>query len=436
VPFAAVVAVLWGVAVDNPLPAVAKDLLHVADKVPVKERPPLAELAALQVAALVPDSRPADWVAAVLPVWYETTVVGEEAVVFDPRGLPAVADQLKQADDGYRAEAVAMVSPKTTSARLKEVVTNLRKAREGYARVRTAADGVTAAWRQLETARAALADLADRFPHEFNRRTRDKECSLVGLTDEFSTVVGLLRAAAPPDGYKLKTATDALETHVQALAPPATPPGVDSRLLESALEWPQWSVKDRKEMVERLQVAGDQTLARWPNGPSGRGMTPPVKSGAKVFEESLLVLRNQTALLCTWDPDQAKVLQAKLALKALPPELFRETAEKVANERRVGPKRVFQGTALDRGFVGWAVSTLDVPALPTNPLATTNPEVVARRDAEVIYARRVAESRYRGLSNDLKELDEPSQSGGPPVARFAPAVRRYGEVADSLVNNH
>jgi hypothetical protein len=436
VPFAAVAAVLWAAAVDAPLPAVAADLLYVADKVAVKDKPPLAELAALQVAALVPDSRDGAWVAAVLPVWYETTAVGEEAVLFDPRGLPAVADQLKAADDAYRAEAVAMVGPKTPSARLKLVVTNLQEVRDRYARVRTAGEGVTAAWRQVEGARAALADLADRFPHEFHRRARDKECSLVGLTDEFTDVVGLLRSPTPPDGTRLKKATEGLETQLMAVLPPPPPAGQDPRLLESAMEWPQWAWKDRKEMVERVQAASDQTLSRWPNGPSGRPLTPPTRRGAEVFQESVTILRNQTALVRTWDEKFAKEVQAELAPKTVTPERFTRAAERVAGERRAGAKRAFQGTALDRGFFGWAVSPRDVPGVPTSPLATTNPEVVARREADAAYARRVADSRYRGLSNDLKDLDESTQSGGPRGTRFAPAVRRYGDVADSLVNHH
>lgn len=431
-PFAAVAAVVWAAAVESPQVWFIRTILTVTDGLPLKDKPPLAELAALQLVAQVPDNRDPKVLADAVPAWLDATAAAEAAVLFDARALPLVKGRLEKAEKVYRAEGVAMLDPNAPRARVAEVPANLRAVREEYAGVRDDAATAGSAWRWVGDARAALADLADRYPHELTRPAVGRECSLTELTDAFSTVAAQLRASAsPPDFAKLKRDTAALQTRLQAiLAPVKVPAGNDPRVVESALGWPGWSAAERKGLSERLQDGVAEVLAKWPTAPSGRELAAPKRVGREVFDESIRDLRNRADLIRVWDEVRAREVRAELdARDRLTPARFTRLASAVTAELRAEPRKRFDADEGGRPLIGWAVSLDDLPALPAANPARSNPEAVAVRDDEAALGRWVAGERYGRLNKELSRLDDPDEPGGPRGERFAPAARRYRAVA-------
>jgi len=440
VPFAAVAAVVWAAAVETPQVWFIDTILEkVVNKLQVKDRAELAELAALQLVAKVPDNRDPKVLADAIPAWLDATASAEAAVLFDARALALVKGRLEKAEKVYRAEGVAMLDPNTTRARFAEVPAALRAVREEYAGVKDDAATAGLAWRWVQDARAALVDLADRYPHELTRPATDRECSLTELTDAFSTVVGQLRADTPPDFGKLKRDTAVLQDRLEAiLAPVKLPAGNDPRVLESTLGWPGWKAAERKGptpeqkgLTDRLQDGADEVLAKWPTAPSGRVPAAPEKVGAKVFDASVRDLRNRADLIRVWDKVRAQEVRAELdARKTLTPARLTQLAAVVTGELRTEPRKRFDADEGGRPLLGWAVSLDDLPALPAANPANSNPEAVSVRDNEATLVRWVAAERYGKLNKELSRLDDPDEPGGPRGERFAPAAKRYKAVAN------
>lgn len=432
VPFAAVAAVVWAAAVETPQVWFIRAILTVTDGLPVKDKPPLAELAALQLIALVPDNRDTKVLADAIPAWLDATAAAEAAVLFDARALPQVKSRLEKAEKMYREEGITMVDPNTTRAQFAEVPATLRTAREEYTGLKDDAATVGSAWLRVQDARAALADLADRYPHELTRPAVGRECSLTELTDAFSIVVAQLRADAPSDFAKLKRDTATLQTRLQSiLTPVKLPVGSDPRVLESALGWPGWAAAERKGLTERLQDGVGEVLAKWPTAPSIREPAAPRKVGREVFDESIRDLRNRADLIRVWDEVRAREIRAELdARDKLTPERFTRLAAAVAIELRTEPRKRFDADERGRPLIGWAVSLDDLPALPAANPARSNPEAVSVRDDETALGRWVAVERHGKLNKELSRLDDPDEPGGPRGERFAPAAKRYKAVAN------
>ncbi len=429
VPFAAVAAVLWASAVETPQVGHVRTLLDIANKLPLTKKPALAELAALQLIAAVPDNREAKAMADAIPAWLDATAAAEAAVLFDARGLPLVKGRLERAEKVYREEAVALVDPDVTRVRFARVAENLRAAQAEYGTVREEAAVASEAWQRVSGARAALADLADRYPHELTRPATGRECSLTELTDAFSSVVAHLTAPSA-DFAKLKRDSSTLQTRYQAVFAPVKLPSAGATMPESALDWPGWTAAERKAVADRLQDACGEMLAKWPTGSTGRDLPVPKKAGRDVFGESVRDLRNRADLIRVWDEPRAKVIRQVLTDDPLPAERFSRLAAEVTAELRTEPRKRFDASESVRPLIGWAVPTDDLPALPAGNPARSNPEAVARRDAEATLGRWVAAERHGRLNKELQRLDDPSEPDGPRGKRFVPAATRYKAVAD------
>ncbi len=429
VPFPAVAAALWASAVETPQVGHIRTLLGIANKLPVKVKPALAELAALHLIALTPDNREAKTLADAIPAWLDATAAAEAAVLFDARGLPLVTSRLNKAEKVYREEAVVLVDPNTTRVRFAQVAENLRAAQSEYGTVREDAGIASEAWQRVQDTRAALADLADRYPHELTRPTTGRECSLTELTDAFSTVVAHL-GAGPADFARVKRDSATLQTRYQTVfAPVKLPAG--GRVPESSLDWPGWSSAERKAVVDRLQDASGEVLAKWPTVPTGRDLPAPKPVGRDVFSESVRDLRNRADLIRLWDEPRAKQIRTELAAAdKVPAERFTRLAAEVTGELRVEPRKRFDASESARPLLGWGVPTDDLPALPAGNAARSNPEAVARREAEAALGRWVAAERYGRLNKELQRLDDPSEPGGSRGERLVPAAKRYKAVAD------
>lgn len=426
VPFTAVAAVVWAAAADKPqLPFIRTLVGVINDK--VKEPPPLAEWAALNLLTLLPDGRDPRAMADAVTAWLTVTAEAEAAVLFDARGLPQVRAKLEEAENLYHTEAVALVEPDARPDQFARVAKRLLAVREKYVAVREAAAAVGAAWRQVEDARAALADLADRYPDEFTRLTSDKRCSLAELTDAFSTVVERLRAESVPDLDQLKRETAALQTALKTVRDPLKLP--TAAVPESALDWPGWTLRERQRVFDRLQDDVGGVLGRWPLTAAKGELAAPEKLGRKVFDDSVHTLRNRADLIRVWDPVQARRVKADLSRPGeLPAKRLSELAKEVGGQLRIESRKRFLADEPGRPFLGWVVPPEDtaVPphelrALPAQTPELTNPEAVTRQKAEVALGAWVATARYSRLS---RELLEPKAGDS-----YSAVARRYKAVA-------
>lgn len=430
VPFEAVVAVLWAAAVDSPQVWVAKELLAVADKLPLLKKPALAELAALQLLATIPESREAKARTEAAAAWLDATAAAEAAVVFDARALPLVKGRLEKAEKVYREEAVALVDPDTPRVRFARIAENLRAVQAEYGTIRDDAAVATEAWRRVQDVRAALADLSDRYPHEFTRAAGGGACSLTELTDAFLTVDSQLQSDAPPDFAKLKRDSAAIQSRLMAVVGVLKLPAVGQTVSESALDWPGWTAAERKRIADGVQDTAGDVLSKWPTASSGREPAAPTKVGREVFFGSVCRLRNRADLIRLWDEPRAKQIRTELTSGTPPADRFTRLAADVSVELRTEPKKRFDASEAERPFVGWAVWSDDVPALPAGDPARTNPEVVFARDADTRFGRWLAGERYARLNKELQRLDDPAEQGGSRGERFERAAKRYRAVAD------
>lgn len=419
----AAVAAAYEAAEKNPTPAVVRGLVEVLDTVKFADRPPVAELATLQAVALLPDYRDPKWVADVVPAWLATAAAAEQAVLFDPRGLPKVKGRLDGLEGRYREEVAAMVDPRARPDRLDTSAGSLRALRTEYAAVRADGEALGKAWQAVGGARAALADLADRYPHELARQAGGQECSLAPLTEAYSDVVTALTGDTPPDLPKLENSTYKLADGLKKLTALGPPPAqADWAAVQSALDWPGWTADARVKLLDRLYAFGDQAVSAWPTAPSGREPPAPPKAGqVRVFAESQRVLRNRTELVSVWDPTFARGVRTALDA-GLPPAKFSDRDTQVTAARQAAPA--------GRPLFGWAISSQDVPPLPAGEVVKSNPELAARREAERAYERWLAEARYRKLSTAIAAFDTPATPGGGE--RYAAAARRYKGVADAF----
>jgi hypothetical protein len=430
VPFEAVVAVLWATAVDSPQVWVAKDLLAVADKLPLPKKQATVELAALQLLATIPESRNAKARTEAAAAWLDATAAAEAVVLFDARVLPVVKVRLQMAEKLYREEAIAMVDPDTPRVRFARIGENLRTVQVEYGSIRDDAAVATEAWRRVQDVRAALADLSGRYPHEFTRPATGRECSLTELTDALITVEGHLRSDTPPDFARLKLDSAKLQSRHLAVVGALKLPAVGQKVLESALNWPGWTAAERKRIADGVQDTAGEVLARWPTTSSGREPAAPKQVGREVYAESVRDLRNRSDLIRLWDEPRAKQIRAELTSDTPPADRFTRLAADVSVELRIEPKKRFDASEAERPFIGWAVWADDVPALPVGDPSRTNPEVVLARDAETRFGRWLAGERYARLNKELQRLDDPPEPGGSRGERFERAAKRYRAVAD------
>lgn len=388
VPFPAAAAAVWAAAREQADLKLIRGLAVVAEDLP--NATPTAELAALKLIADADPRRAVDWPADAVRQWMDATEAGEEAAVFDPRALPLVEKALAAADGQYRDGVKDLADTGLPDARMKEAVPNFQKARDGYKAVRAVTEAADFAWGQVEETRAALADLADRYPHELTRAPGLKECSLRDLTDAFSEVVGGLHPTGTPDAVdpvELKQAAQRLQDRRRALLTPIRlPAGNDPRTIEDALNWPGWAVADRKDLVGRLQVATAAAVASWPTSSARQELAAPASQRERVYGDSLRDLRNRVDLVRVWDAKKAGEFRADVGDGRRPPaERFSAVAAAVTAEVRDGPRKRADQDEWMRPLLGWAVDPTDRPALPADE-PERNPEPAARRQADSRHA--------------------------------------------------
>ena len=118
------------------------------------------------------------------------------------------------------------------------------------------------------------------------------------------------------------------------------------------------------------------------------------------------------------------------AADATQAERFSRLSADVAAELRVEPRKRFDADESARPLIGWAVPTDDLPALPVGNAARSNPEAVARREAEAVLGRWVAAERYGRLNKELQRLGDQSELDEPRGKRFESTAKSYKLVAD------
>ncbi|MEO2089518.1 MAG: hypothetical protein ABGY75_08485, partial [Gemmataceae bacterium] len=356
-------------------------------------KPPPAEFAGIQLILAARPERMSrlepDAVRAVL----EAFAAGERAAVGDGRTFELVRDGLKGLDAERRKELVTLFDPAVGFDQMAPAAGRLAGLCKQYESLPPRVEKSAEVEQARDEARAALADLADHFPHELASAAGSGECSLKDLADAYRQAEGLLRSAADP--IKLGSAARRLNDSRERLLPkPAAAITGTPRQMEAALLWPGWKADERAALVGKIQAV---TIAAGTANPLTVAPNPPTARSPAVFAVSLLVVRNQAEVLALARPElgdrfreTANVFDPRAANAA---QKLSDLATEVRAERRGGLKKLYDGEHARRGKVGWAVDPDDVPAGAAT--ADANPDWFDRQLAEREFRRRLAVDRYQ-----------------------------------------
>lgn len=390
-PPLALAAAVWDELLKEPSLDRVKAFAPLVDALGLK--PPPAEFAGLQLILAARPERMSrldgDAVRAVL----EAFAAGERAAVGDGRTFPLVRDGLKGLDADRRKELVALFDPAVGFDQMAPAAGRLAGLCKQYESFPARSEKAAEVEQARDEARAALADLADHFPHELASAAGSGECSLKDLADAYRQAEGLLRSGSDP--IKLGSAARRLNDARERLLPnPAAAITGTPRQVESALLWPGWKADERAALVGKLRAV---TTAAGPANPLAVAPNPPAARSPVVFALSLLVVRNQAEVLALARPDVGDPLRGAAntfdprAANAAPK--LTALATDVRAERRGGLKKLYDGEPARRGRVGWAVDPDDVPAGAAT--ADANPDWFDRQVAEREFRRRLATDRYQ-----------------------------------------
>ncbi len=389
-PFALAAAV-WDELLKEPSLDRVKAFAPLVDALGLK--PPPAEFAGVQLILAAKPERmsrlDADAVRAVL----EAFAAAERAAVADGRTFPLIRDGLKELDDGRRVELVALFDPTVGFDQMTPAAGRLAGLCKRYELLPARAEKAAEVEQARDEARAALADLADHFPHELASVGGSGECSLKGLADAYRQAEALLRPDA--DAVKLGGAARQLTDARTGLLPKPTVIATGTpRQLEAALLWPGWPADVRVAAADKLRGA---MLPAWPTTPLAVVPNPPAPRSPAVFVASVQVLRNQAELLALARTDVG--VRHREAANAFNPQAadaaktFTELAADVRTQRRGELKKVYDGDTTRRVKIGWAVDPDDVPAGAATPAA--NPDWFDRQLADREFRRLLVANRYQ-----------------------------------------
>ena len=390
-PPLAVAAAVWDELLKEPTLDRVKAFAPLVDALGLK--PPPAEFAGVQLILAARPERMSrldgDAVRAVL----EAFAAGERAAAGDGRTFPLVREALAGLDADRRKELVTLFDPAVGFDQMAPAAGRLAGLCRRYESFPPRAEKAAEVEQARDEARAALADLADHFPHELASADGSGECSLKDLADAYRQAEGLVRPTADP--LKLAAVARRLNDAREALLPkPAALTSGTPRQVEAALLWPGWKADERAALVNRLRAV---TLPAGPANPLAVAPNPPAARSPAVFAASLLVATNQAEVLALARPElgdrfreTANAFDPRAANAA---QKLSDLAADVRGDRRGGLKKLYDGEPARRGRVGWAVDPDDVPAGAAT--ADANPDWFDRQLAEREFRRRLAADRYQ-----------------------------------------